>query len=146
MLHYSVKIFSRSFHSILHPQLNVFPQTFVYLLRLATNKSSPATNCVSIFGTACLPLLGGCNADAGYAWRRGHSASCIHHNLLAVLRENVKLRMHSKAARKRPNHLVLLMLTWLTYASRLTTELLTCPLLIYSDSSQLYLACKYSRV
>lgn len=45
--------------------------------------------------------------------RRGHSASCIHHNVLAVLRENTKLPMYSKPARKAslknfPQHFVAL--------------------------------------
>lgn len=83
------------------PQINPRPPQIVFLF-LALR--------------AC-PCWVGAMQMQGSAWRRGHSASCIHHNLLAVLRENVKLRMHSKAARKRQNHLVLLMLTWLTYAS-----------------------------
>lgn len=84
MLQYLVPIFSHSSHSILQPvppsawiphctalhctaMLMFSTQTFIYLWRIATNKSSPAANCVSIFGSAWLPLLGGCNADAGYA-------------------------------------------------------------------------------
>lgn len=87
MLQYRVQIFSHSFHSSLRSSCSRFlpiawikpypPRCIasamlmfspnIHLFVAPHHKSSPAANCVSILGTAWLPLLGGCNADAGYA-------------------------------------------------------------------------------